>query len=375
MIFNKRQRQTQNILWIFPTMLALGAGLPVTVTAEEAYPALDPPYYNSGIVPDQSAVEEKLSSKAATTEWTYHKTADGSHPSGHEQQALWLMNRARFNPTQEGIWLASSTDPEVAGERDYFGVNKTTLRSEFASYAAKGPAAFDNRLYAAAYAHSVDLIARDAQDHTNQFARVDSAGFHYTQARGSVFSFASSGINAHAAWNIDWGYGADGMQDGRGHRMATMSVDGDYTNVGIAAIHETNSATDVGEYVTTGNYCQANTGYSNHYNMFIVGTVWTDVNGNDQYDPGEGKANVTVRPSQGTYYAITGSAGGYAIPVGNGTYSVTFSGGGLTDTYTKSVTVSGKSALLDVDTSSDNPSDNGSGEEGVVLPPTLLLLL
>lgn len=293
-----------NFKWLLTSIYVLGAVLPMSTMAEEPYPALDPPYYQSGITLNQTAVDEKISPNGtATTEWTYHKTADGSHPSGHEQQALWLMNRARGNPAQEEKWLASSDDPEVAGGRDYFGVDKAKLRNEFTGYGAKGPAAFDNRLYAAAYAHSLDLISRDAQDHTGQFARIESAGFHYTQARGNVFAYASSGINAHAAWNIDWGFEPDGMQTGRGHRMAIMSVDGKYTNVGIAAIYENNSGTNVGEYVTTGNYCQANTNNSNHYNVFIVGTVWTDANGNDQYDPGEGKGNVAVRPNQGEYYS------------------------------------------------------------------------
>ena len=60
---------------------------------------------------------------------------------------LWLMNRARANPTQEGVWLATMTDPDVASARSYFGVNLTVLQSAFATIAAKPPAAFDVRLY------------------------------------------------------------------------------------------------------------------------------------------------------------------------------------------------------------------------------------
>jgi len=47
------------------------------------------------------------------TEWTFHKTADGLHPDGNEQQMMWLMNRAKANPTAEGIWLANLDDPDV----------------------------------------------------------------------------------------------------------------------------------------------------------------------------------------------------------------------------------------------------------------------
>ncbi len=81
------------------------------------------------------------------------------------------------NPWAE-IYHNSTITSDANGT--FFGVDKTKLRSEFAAYADKGPAAFDNRLYAAAYAHSLDLISRDAQDHTGQFTRIESAGFHYT---------------------------------------------------------------------------------------------------------------------------------------------------------------------------------------------------
>ena len=30
---------------------------------------------------------------AQTAEWVFHKTTDGLHPDGREQQLMWLMNR------------------------------------------------------------------------------------------------------------------------------------------------------------------------------------------------------------------------------------------------------------------------------------------
>ena len=146
------------------------------------------------------------------------------------------------------------------------------------------------------------------------------------------------------------------MQTGRGHRKAIMSLDGDYTNVGVALVYENNPGTSVGPYVTTGNYCRANTSYADHYNQFIVGTVWRDLNGNSQYDPGEGIGGVTVTPNAGTYYAVTSASGGYAIPVtmAAGTYPVTFTGSGVSET--KSVTIAGStSALLDLLTTGSTP--------------------
>ncbi|MEI2772664.1 MAG: hypothetical protein V9G98_18660 [Candidatus Competibacter sp.] len=323
----------------------------------------DPPLVTDQESPRLLQSEPVVSAAAATAEWTYHRTADGLHPDGNEQALIWLMNHARQNPAAEGRWLATESDPAVATGRNYFQVNTALLQSEFAGYAAKPPAAFDARLYQAAKIHSDDLIARDAQDHDQQFDQISAAGFRFTQCRGNVFSYADSALNAHAAFNIDWGPGdGTGMQPDRGHRLAIMAIDGDYTNVGLAAVPESNPATQVGSLVITGNYCHAAENGSDHFNVFVVGTVWQDKNSNGRYDPGEGYGNVMVRPSQGTYYTMTAAGGGYAIPItASGALTVNFSGGGVADA-SRSVTVNGSSVLLDyqVNTTGSGPTSNST---------------
>ena len=79
--------------------------------------------------------------------------------------------------------------------------------------------------------------------------------------------------------------------------------------------------------MTTENFCQADTNYPDHYNRFIVGTVWRDLNDNARYDPGEGIGGVRVEANLGNLYAITAVGGGYAIPAQSpGLYTLTFSG-------------------------------------------------
>jgi len=282
---------------------------------------------------------------APTTEWTLHKTADGSHPSGDEQQMMWLMNRARRSPAIEGIWLAHVRQSNVQSTLAYFNVLYQVLMDEFAARTNAPPGAFDSRLYIAASNHCAYLISIDGQNHSNQFTRVTDQGFHYTSARGSVYSYSLDAIYGHAGFNVDWG-GDDGtgMQTGRGHREGLM---GSYSCTGIACVPETNAATFVGPMVITINYCNASTSYADHYNLFIVGTVWNDLNTNSLYDSGEGIGLVTVMPDTGTYYAVTGEAGGYAIPVDSGTFEVTFSGGSLPSNFVKSVTVGSTSELVD----------------------------
>ncbi len=281
-------------------------------------------------------------------EWKLHKTANGAHPNGIEQQFLWKMNRARQDPTAEGRFLANTGDPLVRSRISGFGVDVRLLRREFAATAARPPAAFDVRLYNAARAHSRDMIARDRQDHLGQKARVLASGFRTRDHRGNAYAFAQSALEGHAAFNIDWGgNNSTGMQGSRPHRRAIMSIDGRFTNVAIAAVHDRDRRTQVGPWVVTANYEEADTSFPNHYNRFLVGTVWTDRNGNGAYDPGEGHGGVAVTPSRGPYFAVTSAGGGYAIPVlAAADMNVTFLGPGI-PARTRSVSVRSTSIRVD----------------------------
>ena len=357
----------------------------------EFFPEPNPPW---GVRDAEMAKQHPTVLRAVTpsVEWEYHKTSDNLHHDGNEQQLMWLMNGARSNPSAEGIWLSTIFDryityaldcsqtPEnidfcyIAGALDHWNVDLDLLQNEFVGYDAKPPAAFDVRLYKAAKAHSDYLISIDDQNHTDQFNRIDDENFSYTRARGNVFSYSLSAMYGHAAFNVDWGPDGDdgsGMQATRGHRLAIMSIDGDYTNVGIAAVPESNFATTAGPLVITGNYCEANTSAANHYNRFLVGTVWTDKDDDNFFDPGEGIGDVTVMPDQGTYYAITSSAGGYALPItAPGTYEVTFAGSALSGDVVKTVRIGNDSALLDLvddsnsESAADDASDDGGGGGG-----------
>jgi hypothetical protein len=177
---------------------------------------------------------------------------------------------------------------------------------------------------------------------------VQASGFDYRAWRGNVFSYASSPLNAHAAFNIDWGNGdGSGMQPHRGHRMAIMAIDGDYTNVGLAAVAEGKPSTAVGPWVITGNYANAQVNGTDQFNRFLVGTVWQDGNGNGRYEPGEGRGGVQVMPDRGDWFALTSAGGGYAIPVTAGAYMVRFSGGGVSGAIEKRAEVGEQSMRID----------------------------
>jgi hypothetical protein len=333
--------------------LALAALAPLVAAADPAprHPAPDPPALERT---PRAERPDARARRAPSTEWVLHRSADGTHPNGDEQQMVWLMNRARQDASAEGVWLATSSHPDIAFGRSYFNVDLDVLEIEFAAFEPAPPAAFDRRIWDAARLHAEDLITRDAQDHNGQIARLDASGFVHAGARFSVFSFADSPLNAHAALNIDWGPGdGTGMQPGRGHREAIMLP---YDNVGLALIPESSGATQVGPHVFAGNYAYADTGEPAHYARFLVGTVWKDEDEDGFYDPGEGQGGVTVMPDAGAFYAVTAAGGGYAIPVtAPGTYQVSFSGGGV-GSHQRSVDVGAESALLDLEVPVPEPS-------------------
>ncbi|MDG2169907.1 MAG: hypothetical protein P8L44_18510 [Opitutales bacterium] len=164
-----------------------------------------------------------------------------------------------------------------------------------------------------------------------------------------MFSYSKDAVHAHAGFNIDWG-GNDGtgMQTGRGHRRALMDSTGSgLSNTGIAMIPDNNNSNSVGPLVTSIGYVRARTSVANHYNRHIVGTIWTDTNDNDQYDPGEGHSGVSITPDRGDFYTVTGDHGGFAIPATeNGTYNITISGGAITQAQQRAVEVGSESVLM-----------------------------
>jgi hypothetical protein len=299
-------------------------------------------------------------------EWVCHTSADGLHPDGVEQAFVWLMNRARQDPAAEGAFLAAIDDPFVLEAIEFYGVDLDVMQGEFDAIAARPPAAFDRRLYNAALLHAALMIDENSQDPACgetgeppcQLDRVGPAGFFFPASglRGNSLGFAQSPIHGHAAWNIDWGPFVPpvppGMQEGRPHRHGVMSDPDavallDLTNVGIAAVPTDGIDTDLGPLVTVANYANANTAVGDHYDRFVVGTVWEDLDGDTFYDPGEGIGGVVVSTDTANWFAVTSPGGGYAIPLLDpGPLQVTFSGGGL-PTRVVDVTVGTTSVLVD----------------------------
>jgi hypothetical protein len=249
-------------------------------------------------------------------------------PTNEEQHHVELINRARANPTAEGIRLKASTDPQVLMDISYFKVDLNMMAAEFAALPVRPPLAINPKLMTAARGHSQDMFNRAFQGHIGSngstlSTRFAAVGYSAAGAE-NVYATAANSVHCHAGFQIDWGDGGTGgMQNPRGHRL---SIHGAYREIGVGVIlgNNTYNGNTVGPHVATQNFgsgMTANTAY-------VTGVVFHDLNGNDFYDPGEGLGGVTVQVEGSAYHAISAASGGYAVPVptADAVRAVTFTG-------------------------------------------------
>ncbi len=252
-------------------------------------------------------------------------------PTDEEQLYLELVNRARANPTAEGIMLATTTDPDVLSAISQFGVNLTLMKAEFAALPVRPPLAMNAALTNAARLHTQFMFSTATQRHDGSGGstiggRATAAGYNFFSLGENVFSFAKNTFHGHVGFQIDWGddlpADTDGMQAGRGHRV---NIHGNFREVGIGIVLGTNtvSGQTVGPHLVTQDF-----GTSQSSDAYVTGVAYYDTNGNSFYDPGEGISGLTVNVAGANFHAVTANSGGYAVPVPttSATRAVTFSG-------------------------------------------------
>ncbi len=248
------------------------------------------------------------------------------NPTPLEQQALELINRARNNPTQEGVILDSVNTWYSSDARSRKPAFFTNLRAQLAAFPVVPPLAFHPKLIAAARGHSQDMVAR------NYFSHVNPEGKDPT-ARGAV-----QGYDVGVGENIDGG-GASVLADIFQSHFGFMV---EYDNVDTSHLygHRENilssTYTEVGVGVAGarqgGRITQDFGGPSRTY---ILGVAYNDADSSGSYDAGEGLAGITVTPDSGNWFAVTSTSGGFAIPI-DSTQTVT-------DSFTVPFNVQGNS--------------------------------
>src|SRR5579862_5082514 len=168
-------------------------------------------------------------------------------PTDEEQLYLEYLNRMRANPTAEGQRLASTSDPNVLSEYAGFSVDLSLMQSEFATNPPVPPLAMNAELLAAARWHSGDMFTNQYQGHSQTNGsvvmspgdRIATNGYSAQTWGENVFAFANSVFEGHAAFAVDWGQEAGGMEVGgmqspSGHRNNMLSSL--FSEVGIGVV-------------------------------------------------------------------------------------------------------------------------------------------
>lgn len=280
---------------------------------------------------------------------------DSGDPTASEQYLLERVNAARANPAAEGDLLANAAgDSNIAANYKHYGVNTGSLRSDFAAIRSRPPLAMNKILMGTARAHSQDQANSGRQSHVGSDGRafdqrIVQAGYQWSLLAENVFAYTLSPSYGHVGLNADWG-----VPD-LGHRHNIMSSNDDerYNSTKEIGIGIVNSVAKkdaqgipFGPLVVTQDFGAP----SDRSKAFLVGVIYDDRNGNGQYDEGEGLGGVNVSPDSGDFYAVTGAAGGFTIPLPNGATSLTVSasGGDLGGRRVKTVAVTaGTNVKLD----------------------------
>jgi uncharacterized protein YkwD len=260
-------------------------------------------------------------------------------PTATEIQILEFMNRARADAVAEATRLRTTTDPDVMAETTYFGVNFTTMTTQFVALTRTvPPLAMNAKLLAAARLHSQDMLNRVFQDHVSSASpplpnqpgdgtgtRVGRQGYVWsgTNLNENVYAYAKSAWHSHAAFNIDWGGtpATGGMQTPASHRLAIHNANLREAGIGVVVGSKTIGTNTVGPILVTHDLgTQAGGGVP-----FITGVTYNDTIGNGFYDEGEGLGGMRVDVDGSSFFAVSSTHGAYAVPVPtNGTYQVTF---------------------------------------------------
>jgi hypothetical protein len=123
----------------------------------------------------------------------------------------------------------------------------------------------------------------------------------------------------------------------RTHLLATNEFNSLFSEAG-AGYGNNNSA-------NCRNYWAFHTGVTDPAGQFVTGVAFDDGDGDDRFDPGEGLAGVTV--NVGAAQTTTNDAGGWSLPVADGTHAVSCQGGGFTGTGSAPVPVAGANRQVD----------------------------
>ena len=272
---------------------------------------------------------------------------------------LELVNRARANPGAEaarlGIDLNGGLPPGTIADTP------------------KPPLAFHRHLIQAARNHSQWMLDTDTFDHigvsgTDPGDRMTAAGYPFTGSWQWGENIAWQGTTGSVNLTQFTADEHDGLFNSPGHRENICEAGFDEIGLGVRQGVFTAEATDYNAVLTTQNFARS----GGTPGPLLLGVVYQDTDQDGFYTVGEGLAGVTVKPDAGTYYAVTSTSGGYALPLSatSGSLTVTVSGAALATPMSKTITLKNQNIKLDFEALNAQPVQfvaatarrNGSGQ-------------
>ena len=207
-------------------------------------------------------------------------------PTTTVQHLLELINRARANPIAEGKRLGVDIEAGIQSP-----------------VTPQPPLAMNAILNDVAEAHCEDM-----REH--EFSMTDSEGYSYKERIGNA-GYPGRPVGE----NIATGDTAVNL-----YKMLIREVDPkselNHREI-ILGLKYVQNEIGIGFTEASGkhdSYLTLDYGYQSE-GAFLLGVVYLDMDEDGFYDVGEGMSGVTVMPSEGDYYAVTSSSGGYAIPI------------------------------------------------------------
>ncbi|MEM6972481.1 MAG: carboxypeptidase regulatory-like domain-containing protein [Pseudomonadota bacterium] len=274
-------------------------------------------------------------------------------PTPEEQLYLELINRARADPQGEVLRLVDvetgigATDA-ITNALSFFETDLDHVVMQLANASPREALAWNEALGQSAFNHSQVMVDFDVQSHSlpgepGLGDRIENAGYTgWRRLAENIFGYAQDPVHGHAAYYIDWGFGPGGIQSPPGHRLTILS--GEYREVGIASIEVPDDGRELGPTVNTQHF-----GDRFGLGAILTGVVIDDGDDDAFYDIGEGLGGVSITATGtgGTFQTTSYDSGGYRLDLPDGTYTVTFAGGGLDGEVVAEVTLAGNTVKLD----------------------------
>lgn len=256
--------------------------------------------------------------------------------SAAEQYLLELINRARLDPAAEALRYGLALNASLP---------ENTIGSD-----ALQVLALNSDLETSAQIHSEWMLAVDTFGHAGKGGstpgmRMENAGYQFSGAWGWRENLAWVGTTG----TIDLDAAIDAHHEGlylsEGHRANTFAAD--IREIGIAQVQGnfTSNGQVYDSSMLTLNF--ANSGQE----VFVTGVAFTDLDGDEFYDIGEGLAGIWI--SADGAGATTAAAGGYGFDVGAAADLQVAVGQGEVTLATVQIDVSNGNGKLDVMTGAD----------------------